>query len=603
MTQTHHSNRLRTNKEGKRMRKSMAGLAIALILGLVVSACGGSDKSSSDNKTGSPATGKTGKKGGALTVISAADVDSLDPGYWYYQYDYMVGMVAQRFLYGWKPEATTVTPDLAQGLPQASDGGKTVTIKIKPGIKYSAPLQNRTVTAKDFKYALERDFLPQVANGYAGSYYAEIAGVKPFQSGKAKEISGITAPDDQTLVLKLNRPQGAIATGVALALPGTTPVPKDYAAKYDKGKQSTYGQHQVFVGPYMISNDGKGKLTGYVPGKKIELVRNPSWDPKTDYRPAYLDKITFLGGNDLTVGSRKILSGQSMVSGDFAAPPTAVLKSALSTNKSQLSIQPSQGNRYIALNSAIKPFDNLNVRKAVQAVINKNALRLTRGGPTLGPIATHFIPPEMPGFEEAGGQKGPGFDFVSNPNGDLKLAMSYMKKGGFPSGKYTGPALLMVGDNQPPASKTGEAIQSQLETLGFKLNYRQVEHSTAISKFCGVPKSQVAICPNLGWGKDFFDSQSLLDPVFNGKNIVPAGNVNTAQANDPKINAAMDKAEEIVDPAARAKAWADIDKQVTEQAYVVTWLWDNGINFASKNVNAVRNKFNSAWDLAYTSLK
>jgi peptide/nickel transport system substrate-binding protein len=515
----------------------------------------------------------------------------------------MVGMIAQRFLYGWKPEATTVTPDLAQDLPQVTDGGKTVTIKIKPGIKYSAPLQDRTVTAKDFKYALERDFLPQVANGYAASYYAEIAGVKAFQNGKAKEISGITAPDDQTLVIKLNRAQGAIATGVALALPGTTPVPKDYAAKYDKGKQSTYGQHQVFVGPYMISNDGKGKLTGYIPGKKIELVRNPSWDAKTDYRPAYLDKITFLGGNDLTVGSRKILSGQSMVSGDFAAPPTAVLKSALKTNKDQLSIQPSQGNRYITLNTSMKPFDNVNVRRAVSAVINRNALRLTRGGPTLGPTATHFIPPEMPGFEAAGGEKGSGFDFVSNPNGDLKLAMSYMKKGGFPSGKYSGPPLLMVGDNQPPASKTGEAIQSQLETLGFKLNYRQVEHSTMLSKFCGVPKAKVAICPNLGWGKDFFDSQSMIDPVFNGKNIVPAGNVNTSQANDPKLNAAMDKAEEIVGPAERAKAWADLDKQITDQSYVVTWLWDNGINLASKNVNAVRNKFNSAWDLAYTSLK
>jgi peptide/nickel transport system substrate-binding protein len=221
----------------------------------------------------------------------------------------------------------------------------------------------------------------------------------------------------------------------------------------------------------------------------------------------------------------------------------------------------------------------------------------------LGPTATHFIPPEMPGFEEAGGLKGSGYDFVSNPNGDLKLAMSYMKKGGFPSGKYTGPPLLMVGDNQPPASKTGEAIQSQLETLGFKLNYRQVEHSTMLSKFCGVPKAKVAICPNLGWGKDFFDSQSLIDPVFNGKNIVPAGNVNTSQANDPKLNAAMDKGEEIVEPADRAKAWAEVDKQVTDQSYVVTWLWDNGINFASKNVNAVRNKFNSAWDISYTSLK
>ena len=64
-------------------------------------------------------------------------------------------------------------------------------------------------------------------------------------------------------------------------MPCTVPVPKDYAQKYDKGKQSTYGEHQVFTGPYMVENDGKGKITGYKPGKKLTLVRNPSWDKST----------------------------------------------------------------------------------------------------------------------------------------------------------------------------------------------------------------------------------------------------------------------------------------------------------------------------------
>ena len=45
----------------------------------------------------------------------------------------------------------------------------------------------------------------------------------------------------------------------------------------------------------MIANDGNGNMTGYQAGKKIELVRNPSWDKDTDYRPAYLDKIDVRG--------------------------------------------------------------------------------------------------------------------------------------------------------------------------------------------------------------------------------------------------------------------------------------------------------------------
>ena len=48
------------------------------------------------------------------------------------------------------------------------------------------------------------------------------------------------------------------------------------------------------------------------------------------------------------------------------------------------------------------------------------------------------------------------------------------------------------------------------------------------SKFCQVPKSQPPLCPNLAWGKDFFDSQSMLDPLYNGNNIAQSGNTNTA---------------------------------------------------------------------------
>jgi peptide/nickel transport system substrate-binding protein len=303
------------------------------------------------------------------------------------------------------------------------------------------------------------------------------------------------------------------------------------------------------------------------------------------------------------VASRKILDGESLMSGDYAAPPTPILKQALSRNKDQLDIAPSQGNRYIALNSTVKPLDNINVRKALVAVTDRNALRQTRGGPTLGPVANHFIPPEMPGFEEAGGEAGPGYDFYANPSGDVNLAKEYMKKAGFKDGMYHGPPLLVVADNQAPAKQTAEAWQAQVAKIGFKMNLREVPHASVTGKFCATPKLNVAICPTLGWGKDFFDSQSMLDPIFNGKNIVQSGNVNVAQANDPQLNAAMDKAENIVDPAQRAKAWGQIDRLATGKAFVIVWLWDNQINFASKNVNGVKNKFNSSWDLTFSSLK
>src|SRR4051794_38679854 len=449
------------------MRKRFIVLAVA-VLALVVAGCGNSSnssKSSTGGGTAKPATGA--KKGGHLDVLSLADVDSLDPGYWYYQYDYMAGAEpAQRALYSWTATGTNPTPDIATGEPQVSNGGKTLTIKIRPGFKYSPGPVKRTVKADDFKYALERCFLPQVGNGYVNSYLSDLSGVAAFKDGKSKEITGIQVPDDQTLVLNFDKPAGA--AGQTLALPCTVPVPREYASKFDSGKQSTYGQHQVFTGPYMIKGSESGSVkAGYTPGKKIELVRNPNWGGKQqgDFKPAYLDSISFLGGNDLSVASRKILSGQSMLSGDFAAPPTAILKSALQSRKDQVAIIPSGGNRYIGLNTAIPPFDNENLRKAVVAATDRNALILTRGGPSLGKPATHIIPPGLGGFDEAGGFGSKNDFYSKDGNAQPAVAAKYMKAAGFPSGKYNGPEVLMVGDDQPPASKTGEAFLEVLKNL------------------------------------------------------------------------------------------------------------------------------------------
>jgi peptide/nickel transport system substrate-binding protein len=573
--------------------KTSIAVAACLAAALVIAACGGGG-------------GGAAKKGGTLKVLdTAGGIDSLDPGYWYYQADYQeVGNTTQRQLYGWKPDETKPTPDLANALPKISNGGKTLTIKIKSGIKYSAPLQTRTVKAADIKYAIERCFLPQVGNGYVNLYYTDIKGVDAFKSGKAKEISGIQAPDSQTLVINTTKPAGVLTSGGALGMPCTVPVPKDYALKYDKGKQSTYGQHQVFTGPYMIDNDGKGNITGYKPSQKLTLVRNPSWDKSTDFKPAYFDRIEETCCSDATVAGKQTLTGQNLLSGDYAAPPTPVLKQALSSRKSQLSIKSSGGNRYISLNTTVKPLDNVNVRRAIAAVIDRTALRQTRGGPTLGTIATHFFPPVTAGFDEAGGMKGPGFDFMSSPTANVALAKSYMKKAGYANGTYNGPPLLTIADNVSPAKETAEAFQEQVKAIGLNLQFREVPHATMLTKFCQVPKAKIAICPNLGWGPDFFSAQSMIAPLFAGSNIVPSGNVNTAEVNDPALNAKIDQAKQVTDPTKAAAAWGALDKEVTNQAYFIPWLWDNNVGLQSSNMKGVSSQFNSgAYDFAFSALK
>ena len=136
-------------------------------------------------------------------------------------------------------------------------------------------------------------------------------------------------------------------------MPITIPVPQEYAEKFDRKSPSTYDQYTVFTGPYMVRNDPDGKVVGRDPGKLIEIVRNPNWDAKTDYRPAYLDEIRIEEGNDdLTVASRRTLQGDGLMCCDSGQPPIAILRRA--THPPRTSSAASAQRRH-ALDRAARP--------------------------------------------------------------------------------------------------------------------------------------------------------------------------------------------------------------------------------------------------------
>jgi peptide/nickel transport system substrate-binding protein len=577
------------------------GVLLALTLG--VAACGGDDNEGSTGEQNSnSSTPQEGKKGGKLTSLWTDDVDNIDCGITYYQMGFQVCAATQKSLYNYKPEdAVNAVPDLAESDPQISEDGKTVTVKIKSGVKFSPPV-DREVTSKDVKYAIERGFFDTVNNGYAGAYFGDLEGSKVGAKPGTK-ISGITTPDDQTIEFHLKKGTGGVVAG-ALALPLSSPVPEEYAKEFDAKNPSEYGQHQVATGPYMIENDASGKAVGYQAGRRIHLVRNPNWDESLDFKPAYLDEIDMPQGNDdTTVAARKVLDGDSMINGDFSPDP-AVLKQVTDNSPEQLVLQPNGGGRWIAMNTTIKPFDNPDVRRAVVAGFDREAMRLTRGGKLIGDIPTHMIPPEVPGFEEAGGLEGPGIDFMSHPSGDAALSAEYFKKAGYSSGKYEGnESILMVGTSEGVAEKAALVAKENFEKMGFKINLKLVTQDAMYTKFCNSPPAKVAICPNVGWLKDFSDAQTYLDPTFNGDNILQTGNSNWSQLDDPELNKMMNDAKLLSDPQERADAWGEIDKKITELAPAVNWVWDKTPLIRSENVNAQASAFLGQWDLAFTSLK
>jgi peptide/nickel transport system substrate-binding protein len=581
------------------MRTSNA--VVALLVAAPLSACGGGDSGAPVHEASTPA----GRQGGEVRFLTAADVDYLDPGQTYSAFGYAVQYAVNRPLYSYSPEdASTPRPDIAAGKPSISADQKTITVNLRPGVRYAPPV-DREVTSEDIRYAFERAFSANVQSSYAFTYFADIAGAPARPTNGVRRITGIETPDAHTLVIRLERPVAATVAS-ALVMPITVPVPREYAAPFDRKNPSEYDQHVAFTGPYMVRNDAGGKVEGRDPGRRIEIVRNPNWSSETDYRPAFLDAVTIEEGNqDLTLAGRRTLEGERMLCCDSVTPPVAVLRGALTRTPEQVGRVSGGGTLWMALNTTAAPFRDLNVRRAIVAGLDREALRLTRGGAQVGPIAQHFIPPGTPGFEESGGAGGfADLDFMRRPAGDRELAARYMRAAGHRSGRYEGgERVLAFAASHDPEAQVAVAAESQLEELGFEVELRRVSADTLFSRFCGVPDSGYDACLTVGWYRDIPDPRSVLEPPFGGASIVPQGNVNWSLLRNAEIDAAIARSATIPAGPERNRAWADINRMVVEQAVAIPYVWTHSFQLSSANVRGVMNPYTTTWDLSFSSLR
>jgi peptide/nickel transport system substrate-binding protein len=598
--------------------RTAAAVALAAGLALLLAACGSSSPSSTSTTASASSALSTGgykspltesltggKRGGTLQVLQEIDFEHLDPGIAYFSVDYAVVFATQRPLYSQKPNSTEETPDMAEGPPEITNGGKTVTVHLKTGIHFSPPV-NREVTSADVAYAIERGTNPDVANPYIASYFKSIEGEPTDTTGAP--MKGIETPNAHEIVFHLTEPKGQLVAD-ALLLPLTAAVPKEYAEKFDKNKPSNYADYEVATGPYMLKNNSEGKVLGigYVPGKSATLVRNPNWNPKTDYRPAYLNEIDIKIGGTSSVIGREVLEGTNIVQNESSVAQPDI-RLAAEKFKEQLEISPGGGSHYIGVNNVVGPFKNIDLRKALWVGLNRTALDKVKGGPLVTNVATHFIYPTINGFEQSGGVKGPQgpqFEFNDYPEGNKAVAEKYIKLAGYPTGKYTGHEVTtIVASTGDPFEEQAEIVQQTLKNLGFPVKLTLVETSTMYAKYCNVPKEEITVCPSVGWIADFADPQTVLNITFNGTTIVPTGNVNWGQTNVPSINKAMAAAENVIGAEARAKAWAKIDDELVEDAAAIPFDWDKQANIEGSEVDGVGDIWNvGEWDYSYTSLK
>ncbi|MFJ6836710.1 ABC transporter substrate-binding protein [Streptomyces sp. NPDC091209] len=543
-------------------RSALAAIAAIGSASLLVAGCSKADDNKNDGtaKSAGANAATTGvvnastKKGGTVTYEYSDVPDSFDPGNTYYAYMYNLSRLYARPLMTFQPGAgqkgNTLVPDLAAGKGVPSDGGKTWTYKLRTGLKYQ---DGTPITSKDVKYAVERSNFARDVLSLGPNYFQQflVGGDKyqgPYKDKSGKGLDSIATPDDTTVVFHLKTAFQEF--DYLVASPQTAPVPqaKDNGVDYVKN----------------IVSSGSYKFQSYSDGKQAVLVRNENWDAKSDpLRKQYPDKIVVnLKVNAETI-DKDVLAGDAIDLGGGGVQAATQAQLLTSADK-KANTDNTYGGRlvYMAINTKVKPFDNVACRKAVQFAIDKVSVQTAEGGPIRGDVASTVLPPDIPGYAKSD-------VYASAGNkGDAAKAKDQLKA----CGKSTISTNITARSDRPQEIDAATAIIASLKAAGINATLKQYPSGKYFTDYAGVPKFTEK--QNIGlimmqWGADWPSGYGFLQQILNGSAIGASGNTNLSQYDNKDVNALLEKAIGTQDDTARNGLYTEIDKKTMDDAVLV----------------------------------
>jgi peptide/nickel transport system substrate-binding protein len=514
----------------KKHRAAIAVLAFAAVAALGLVSCGGGSDSSSSSGGGEGG----GKQGGTLNVTYASFPDYMDPQLSYTQEGWSamgeVYIPLLTYQHGEGTEGAEVIPGLAKEMPKISNGGKTYTLFLRPGLKYS---NGKPVKASDFPYSVERLFK---VNSGGSPFYTSIVGAEKFAETKQGGIPGIKANDKTgEIKIELEKPRGTFANELGLMF--VAPVPKgtpdeDLSASPPPG-----------TGPYMITKSQ--------PGRGWEVERNPYWAKANskampEYPTGNLDGAKFTVVRNPQTQVNDIEQGKY----DYMEnPPPADRYTEVKENfeGSQFRIEPTISTYYFWMNTKQPPFDDVKVRQAVNYAVDSAALERVYSGQIKG--TQQILPPGMPGYEK----------FELYPH-DMEKAKELLKEAN-PSDMD----ITVWTDNESPNNEAGEYYEGVLKELGFNTKLKILN----ADNYFTVIGNQSTADLDTGWSdwfQDYPHPNDFFQPLLSGESILQTNNGNFANISEPDLNEETAKlGEELLEPEQEDK-YKELDKKYMEVA-------------------------------------
>jgi YVTN family beta-propeller protein len=495
-------------------------------------------------------------RGGTLVLVSTQGFNTVDPA----MYGGMTPLSFQRLAYDTLvtyepapgPDGLRLVPDLALQVPVPTDGGRTYSFRLRPGIRYS---NGALVKASDFRYALERLF---TLGSPGADFVIGLVGAVACQAHPANcnLAEGVATNDESGLVVfHLTAPDPDFLEKLT-PIAYTAPVPPG-TPDHDMGLTPVPG-----TGPYRIAR---------ATPREVVFERNPyfrEWSHAAQPEGNPDEIIWRILPSEQDV-EREIVQGKADWTWDSIPPEE--LHALEVEDPSEVRSDPSFIVEFIPLNTRVPPFDSLLARRALNYAIDRGKIVEMYGGPT---VATTACQPLLPGL--LGYQRYCPYTLQPTAGGawtapDLALARKLVDESG-----TKGDVVTVWGSPDEGAVPPQEAsyITQVLRALGYRARLHMISFGLITQAMW--PKFQIAVEGD--WVPDYPAPSALLPPFF----ACDGGSSNGYYCN-PAIDQEMTEATllELQSPAQAAALWTKVDHQLTDQAEWVTTVDLNEVDIIS----------------------
>jgi YVTN family beta-propeller protein len=432
------------------------------------------------------------------------------------------------------PENARLRPEVARGQPSVSDGGTTYTFRLRSGYRFSPP-SNEPVTAAAFERAIERALSPKMRS--LGRFWLrDVVGAKAYAAGRSRRVGGVSARD-RALVIRLTKPvpdlPERLSTPYFCAVPPDTPIDPEGVDELPS------------AGPYYVAS--------HVPNRSLVLRRNPNYN---GLRPQRLAEIRYRIGVPPARGLAAVEAGRAdyveLSSGEEGVPANVERRLAATygprseaarAGRQQLFTRPDPVLASFAFNTRRGPFVDVRLRRAVNYAIDRRALAEDTGFGEPGLPTDQYIPPGIPGFEDA----------AIYPLVGPDLATARRLAGGLERD-----AVLYTCD-LPGCTRQAGILRSNLRAIGIHLDVRQFPVDEMFDRTLRGPASEPWDLSYFGWIGEIADPLEFIDNQFGAGAEHPSGFGNVTFGR--RIAAASR-----LDDGARLRAYAELDRDLAEEA-------------------------------------